>query len=135
MLGGPAHAQGRGLRACGGDPGGHADEPSVPPAPSPPGPARERAAARLPSIDRWHAQRQAYQELPDDELLVARAVALNLDLDAVISRPGLRVVCEACGEEVINQREAETGGQVVCRACADGAYSRSLGDGCTGRAT
>ncbi len=89
--------------------------------------ARQRAVVLFPDADRWHAQRQAYQQLPDDELLVARAVVLNLDLKAIISRPGVRTVCGACGEEVINEREVEIGGRVLCRACAEGAYYRSLG--------
>jgi len=30
-------------------------------------------------------------------------------LHAIVSTPGLRVICAACGEGVINQREVKTG--------------------------
>lgn len=85
--------------------------------------ARERGLALLPHAEsRWHAQQQAYQTMPDGELLVAQPVSLEVDLDAIISRPGPRVTCAECGEEVINEREVRRDGRVVCRACAGEAY-------------
>jgi formylmethanofuran dehydrogenase subunit E len=90
-----------------------------------PGPeARELALNYAPDApDSWHAQLEAYQVMPDEELLKARFVILTVPLQEIISRPGLRVPCEACGEEVMNERELFVGGRVLCRACAgDGAY-------------
>ena len=81
--------------------------------------ARERAALYAPDApDRWHAQRDAYQVMPVAELLEARPVTLTLSLREIISRPGLRVPCEACGEEVMNEREMIVEGKVLCRTCA-----------------
>ena len=71
---------------------------------------------------RWHAQLEAYQTLPDDRLLVAQPVELTVSLAAILSRPGYRVNCEACGEEIMNEREVVLGGQVLCRGCAGQAY-------------
>ena len=39
-------------------------------------------------------------------------------LEALLSKPGRRVTCEACGEEIINEREVVHEGTVLCRACA-----------------
>ncbi len=85
--------------------------------------ARQRACAYAPDApDKWHAQLHAYQIMPTCELLYAQHVKLTLDLQKIISQHGLRVVCEQCGEDIINERFVERGGARRCRACADGAY-------------
>ena len=85
--------------------------------------ARERACLYAPAApDRWHAQRDAYQEMPTSELLRAQAVTLTLPLRDIISQPGLRVPCEECGEEVMNARETVAGGRVMCQGCGGEAY-------------
>ena len=85
--------------------------------------SRTRALEYAPGApDRWHAQLAAYQIMPSEELLRAQEVTLNVSLAAMISRHGMRVVCEQCGEDVINEREVRWDGHILCRACADGAY-------------
>lgn len=71
---------------------------------------------------RWHCQLEAYQIIPDDELLVAQPVTLTTPTAEIVSRPGVRVTCAECGEEIINEREVIRNGVVLCRACAHGAY-------------
>lgn len=89
--------------------------------------SRQRAVDDRPDArSRWHAQREAYQTLPDQKLLVARPVALQVDLDLLISKPGVRVPCDVCGEEVINEREVHGQQRTICRACAGEAYYRPL---------
>jgi formylmethanofuran dehydrogenase subunit E len=86
--------------------------------------ARERARALLPFVSKWQAYLEGYQLLPEEELLVARAVQLEFSLSAMISHAGARAVCQSCGEEIINGREAVQGGQVLCLGCAgDGYYN------------
>lgn len=91
--------------------------------------ARVRASRYAPGApDRWHAQRDGYRVMPVEELLQAEPVALTLDLDAVRSRPGRRVVCAVCREDVINERHVARAQVVLCRPCADGSdYYRFLG--------
>ncbi len=90
-------------------------------APSPA--ARELAAACAPAAQsRWHAYLEAYQVLPDSELLVVQEVTLTQTLAEVLSRPGIRVNCAQCGEEIINEREVRQNGQIICRACAGERY-------------
>lgn len=80
---------------------------------------RQRAAAFAPDEPRhYFAQMRAYTEMPDDQLLNIQAVQLTVSLESILSRPGLRVNCTVCGEEIINQREIQLDGQVFCRACA-----------------
>jgi formylmethanofuran dehydrogenase subunit E len=91
-------------------------------------PRREsRALARLHAPgakSRWHAQLEAYQVMPDDELLVAQPVVLSVSLEQLLSKPGRKTMCAACGEEIINEREVTRDGMTVCRACAGEAYYR-----------
>lgn len=68
---------------------------------------------------RWHTQLAAYQVMPTEELLCAHPVELMVSMSVIISRHGVRVTCATCGEEIINQREALCGSQILCRACAD----------------
>lgn len=85
--------------------------------------ARAKAAQRFPEArSRWHAQLEAYQIMPDDELFLSEAVHLNLSLEALISKPGVRVNCAHCGEEILNEREVMIGSEILCRSCADGGY-------------
>jgi formylmethanofuran dehydrogenase subunit E len=74
------------------------------------------------SPDKWHAQLRAYQIMPEAELFVAQPVQLKIDLRQIISREHYRVKCEACGEEITNEREVVREGTVLCRPCAGQAY-------------
>lgn len=89
---------------------------------------REAALAYAPEESRrYYAQIEGYQRMPERELLTIEPVALTLDLDALIGRPGVRVDCSRCGEEVLNAREVTLDGAAVCPACTVPAYYRALG--------
>lgn len=84
---------------------------------------RERATAYVPGEKRhYFAQLTAYQVMPDAELLSIQAVSLNLPVEKLVGRPGVRVNCALCSEEIINGREVTQGGMILCQACARGAY-------------
>ncbi|GER80948.1 MAG: FmdE family protein [Anaerolineales bacterium] len=84
---------------------------------------RERAGLHVPDEPRrYFAQLRAYQSMPDAEMFSVTPVSLTVPLEAILSRPGARVNCDACGEEIINERETLRGGLVLCRACAGNAY-------------
>jgi formylmethanofuran dehydrogenase subunit E len=90
-------------------------------APSPQ--SRQMAAAYAPDArSRWHAYLEAYQVMPDDLLLEWQPVLLSPSVDELISRPGVRALCDACGEEIINEREVVGNGRTLCRACAGECY-------------
>ena len=42
------------------------------------------------------------------------------------ARDGVRVLCEICQEEIINDRQVMRDGVVLCRACAGQPYYRQL---------
>ena len=84
---------------------------------------RERAYAYAPGEPRhYFAQLQAYQTMPDAELLTFQAVTLTPSAAVLVSRPGIRVNCTQCGEEIINEREVLVDGQPYCRACVGQGY-------------
>ena len=85
--------------------------------------ARELAERYAPQArSRWQAQLEAYQVMPDEELLRVQPVQLSVSLERLLSKPGYRVSCEACGEEILNEREAIREGVILCRACAGEGY-------------
>lgn len=84
---------------------------------------RERAYAYAPDEPRhYFAQLQAYQIMPDSALLTIQAVTLTTPVEVIVSRPGIRVNCVQCGEEIINAREVVIDGQPHCRTCAGQGY-------------
>ena len=70
----------------------------------------------------YFAQLQAYQSMPDAELLTVESVCLKTPIEKIVSRAGVRVNCNECGEEIINEREFVLNKRILCRACAFGGY-------------
>ncbi len=91
---------------------------------------RQRAALHLLEEKRhYFAQLQAYQSMPDEELLTIQPVHLNTPVGQIVSRPGVRVNCMLCGEEIINERQVMRAGLVLCAACAGMAYYQAFEPG------
>lgn len=87
--------------------------------------AGSRAAARAAepqASSRWHAYLAAYQSLPAEELFSFAEVRLRLSLAELLSHAGRRILCAECGEEIINERELQRNGRILCRGCAGAAY-------------
>ncbi len=86
---------------------------------------RQRAYAYATGERRhYFAQLQAYQVMPDDELASVQAVRLTRPVAEIVSRAGVRVECQQCGEEIINEREVVINGLILCQSCAFGGYFR-----------
>ena len=93
---------------------------------APRGDVRQRAYAYTPDEPRhYFAQLRGYQIMPDEALLTVEPVQLLQPIRQIVSRPGVRVNCAGCGEEIINEREIVTDGQPFCHACAQGGYYAS----------
>lgn len=87
---------------------------------------RQKACAYAPDEPRhYFAQMQAYQMMPDEEMFTITPVTLNTTIEAILSRPGARVNCDICGEEIMNEREIRRERLVLCRACAGQACYQS----------
>lgn len=84
---------------------------------------REQAWLYAPAETRhYFAQLVGYQQMPDEALLTVQAVQLMTPISQIVSRPGVRVNCGGCGEEIINQREIWQGTMPLCQACAGVGY-------------
>ena len=84
---------------------------------------REKACIYAPDeSSHYFAQLQAYQIMPNEELLTVQEVTLTTPVDELVSRPGIRVNCDVCGEEIINERELVQDGSTLCCACAGNGY-------------
>lgn len=74
----------------------------------------------------YFAQMQAYQVMPDDEMFTITEVQLTTPIEAIVSRPGVRVNCDGCGEEIMNEREIKQNGLTLCKACAHSGYYQTV---------
>lgn len=84
---------------------------------------RELARLYAPGEARhYFAQLEGYQVMPDEELFSISPVTLKTPIEQIISRPGVRVNCCVCGEEIINEREIVFQGSNYCRACHGQGY-------------
>jgi formylmethanofuran dehydrogenase subunit E len=84
---------------------------------------RQRARDYAPHEARhYFAQLHGYQVMPDDVLFSVQAVTLKTPVGEIVSRAGVRVNCDLCGEEIINERQVVTSYGVFCRACAGDCY-------------
>lgn len=84
---------------------------------------RQRACAYdADESRRYFAQMQAYKTMPDEEMFTVAEIQLSISVEEIISRPGMRVDCDLCGEEVMNEREVRQDGLTLCRACAGTVY-------------
>lgn len=92
---------------------------------------REKAYTYAPDEPRhYFAQMRAYQIMPDDEMFTFTTVALNMPVEEIVSRPGVRVNCDLCGEEIMNEREVHRIGRTLCQTCANGGYYQPARDIC-----
>lgn len=84
---------------------------------------REKARDYVPDEPRhYFAQMRAYQIMPEEVMFRIQPVRLNMPVAKIVSRPGLRVNCEVCGEEIMNEREVRVNGMTLCQSCANRSY-------------
>ncbi len=84
---------------------------------------RQRACSGIENESfRYKAQMQAYQTMDDAEMFTVAGVRLLASVESIVSRPGMRVNCEVCGEEIMNEREVRQNGMTLCRACSGNSY-------------
>jgi formylmethanofuran dehydrogenase subunit E len=85
----------------------------------------QKYAPNQPS--RWHQYLIGYQRIPDAQLVTVTPVTLVQPLAAILSQPDKRVICQQCGEEVMNEREVVgENGRILCQACAGQSYYHLL---------
>jgi formylmethanofuran dehydrogenase subunit E len=85
--------------------------------------ARQIASEYAPEAHgRWETQLLGYQLMPAKALLSVQPVHLTVPIEQLISRAGQRVMCERCGEEIMNERQVVREGLVLCKSCMGPSY-------------
>lgn len=86
---------------------------------------RQLAREYAPGIKTLYtAQLKGYQVMPEEELFSFQTVELDPSLQELLSRPGLRIKCSQCGEEISNDRQLCIDGKVFCQTCGGIKYYR-----------
>lgn len=63
---------------------------------------------------------EAYAMMPSEDLFDIREVHVDLKPEDLPGKPLRIVTCEACGERIMDMREVEKNGRILCRPCAKG---------------
>jgi formylmethanofuran dehydrogenase subunit E len=85
--------------------------------------SRRTAKALFPRIEnKYTGQIEAYKVMSDEDLFEVMPVQVQIRPEDMPGRPLSRVVCDACGEQVQDNREVRQDGIVLCKACAGGCY-------------
>jgi formylmethanofuran dehydrogenase subunit E len=71
---------------------------------------------------RYQVQIKGYAAMPETELLAIQTVHLKANIPDLIGRPGVRVICYGCGEEIMNDRQVATPQGSLCKVCAGESY-------------
>jgi formylmethanofuran dehydrogenase subunit E len=81
--------------------------------------SKRRARELYPEItDKNKQQMKAYREMPDAELFGEEWVEVELGAKEMPGYRGERVACARCGEGINYDRYVESGGEILCIACA-----------------
>jgi formylmethanofuran dehydrogenase subunit E len=59
-----------------------------------------------------------YEAIPDDTLIIAQKVRVNIKPGDLPGKPTATIVCATCGEKVHDGREVTRDGTNYCKACA-----------------
>jgi formylmethanofuran dehydrogenase subunit E len=94
--------------------------------------AERMAEAYLPEKDEKEANIAALMAMTEEDLLDVRQVSVQLKPQDLPGAPLATVVCEACGEAVIDMREVRRDGRVLCKPCAAGGAYYTVTDGLSG---
>jgi formylmethanofuran dehydrogenase subunit E len=86
--------------------------------------SRDIAIQLMPQLSRWHAQRDAYQIMRDDQLFNWQYVLLRESLPMILEKHA--VTCQNCGDRVNEFSEVVIDGKTLCKPCAFGAYFTPL---------
>lgn len=66
-----------------------------------------------------------FNSIPNDELFRIQEVEVDLTEDDLPGKPRHKVICEQCGERVMDGRERTVNGRVLCKTCSgEDAYYR-----------
>lgn len=93
--------------------------------------SRRKAEALGAILTSAHGEKEAFCQalllMREEELFTIREVSVNLRPEDLPGEPLGMVVCDACGENVLDLREVRRDGKILCRPCAAGrTYYRAM---------
>jgi formylmethanofuran dehydrogenase subunit E len=87
--------------------------------------SRDLAGEYAPDIDDPAKQQlEAYKVMPDDVLFSVEEVIVEVPVHDMPGPSRFKAQCEACGQVVRDKKEVMSGGRILCKPCAYGAYYR-----------
>ncbi len=78
--------------------------------------------------NKWEAQLLGYQQMPSEMLFSVHHVQLLTPIESIISRAGVKAICDVCGEEIMNEHEVKRDDMTLCRSCAGEGYYLMLAE-------
>ncbi len=63
-----------------------------------------------------------WSAIPDEELFKLEPVTVDLKPEDLPGKPSRKMLCEQCGEAIMDGRDLLIDGKVLCKPCANGAY-------------
>lgn len=89
--------------------------------------SKNKAKNYFPDIeDKYKCQLEAYKIMPDEELFEWKEVKVSIPEEDMPGRPLRRIKCDKCGEYVQDNRDITKNGMLLCKACAQGSYYKTL---------
>jgi len=79
-----------------------------------------------PGLDKYSSQVEAYKIMSEEELLEVQEVTVQIPPQDMPGSPISRIICDECGEGVVDKREVVDANRTLCRACAGEAYYHVL---------
>jgi formylmethanofuran dehydrogenase subunit E len=86
-----------------------------------------KTSDRPPHAAPKEAQVAFWENYADEDAFLWQEVKIALPEGDLPGPPVSVVVCQSCGEDVLDRKETNKDGRVLCRACADGAYYQPIG--------
>lgn len=70
-----------------------------------------------------------WAQFNDDEIFGWYEVAIDLPPSELPGKPQSSVICQNCGEEVLDSKEVAKDNRTFCRNCAEGSYYKIIDGG------
>jgi len=80
----------------------------------------DKIKSRYPGVEEKAAQKSAYREMSDRELFTVQEVSVTVQPEDTPGTSAHKVSCALCGETILDRRNIEINGTILCRHCATG---------------
>ncbi|WP_425804792.1 FmdE family protein [Desulfitobacterium sp. Sab5] len=67
-----------------------------------------------------------WNQFSNEELFRFEPITVALNPEDLPSKPIRKATCEICQEKILDGRERQKDGKILCKACADGAYYQKI---------